>query len=292
MGNLEALPVQLQYQRIFTAQQWKEKDPKSYSKHAHSASSVLYQAKALYCEYGLRQSLMQLRASPPRPVLAANRRLQRMLDKEGYNLCTAVYMLTRWLNDFSFNRRYTDSVNTLYLVGDSTSGADSFCNALLSLFHCVLTADVNALDVAAYSRTQNLVKLLHFPRLFHDVPFKNPHVNLILQGRTFNVLADDDLVEVGPKKCVVRLANLPRPEHLPTSPAQHVVIRFENAPVYSQFDPQELIEYVDCIARSGLTGEELACTNEFGVLCASGWAVPTCHNCANAVLDLPVYGED
>nr|ABB18328.1 ORF12 [Fowl aviadenovirus 2] len=126
-------------------------------------------------------------------------------------------MLGRWLSDYTLSRLH-DTLNVLYIVGDSSTCADTFTNSILRMFHCVLTAHVNNFDFDQYVPVRDVTKLIYFPPLHHEYPFKNPLVNEMLRGRAFNVSHQGELVEIEEVKCVVRLNKLPRPDQLPHQP--------------------------------------------------------------------------
>ena len=206
-----------------------------------------------------------------------SRRLLACIEKEGFNLITFSYMLGKWFSDYSLSRLCT-TLNTLYIVGTPSSAADAFVNSLLRMFHCVLTAHLNEFNFSDYVPIKDKTKLIYFPALHHEFPFKNPLVNEMLKGRPFNVAYNGEQVEIPEVKCIVRLNNLPRPDHLPTSPKFHLILQFESENEGLSFLGSEIAEYLS-IVKELESDRELDCKNEFGVLCSTSWIDPPCITC-------------
>ncbi|QJP03669.1 ORF12 [Aviadenovirus cerasi] len=268
----------LQKRHIFTEAEWRCRDPEQFARYGASASQgklLLHEARKIYCNFSLYQTLI----NNPRVhfTTETSRRLLKFAEREGFNLITLTYMLGSWLSDYTLSRLH-DTLNTLYIVGDSSTCADTFTNSILRMFHCVLTAHVNDFDFDHYVPVRDITKLIYFPPLHHDFPFKNPLVNEMLKGSAFNVPHHGELVEIEEMKCVVRLNKLPRPDQLPTNPKFHLIIQFETEDDGISFLTSELVQYLSQI-REHEGERDFDCKNEFGVLCSTAWIDPPCNTC-------------
>ncbi|BCZ16693.1 hypothetical protein ORF12 [Aviadenovirus bubonis] len=208
-----------------------------------------------------------------------------MAGREGFNLCTLVYAIGLWMSDYCLYA-FRETINTVYIVGDATTDADVFAQSILKIFHCVMTANINTLDVAEFAPIREVTKMIYFPMILHEPPFKNPLVNQLLAGRELNVQKDNELLRIEPIKCLVRLKNLPRPDHLPTGPKQHVIIRFNNTGTGYLWDEKEFSMYLQRI-KDEEDETNFKCDNPYGVLCSSLDAVDgMCPVCSTACADL------
>lgn len=268
----------LQKRSIFTETEWRCVDAEQYARHGASASHcqlLLREARKIYCGYSLYQTLMNNSRFQFPP--GGNRRLLNIAEREGFNLTSLVYMVGKWLSDYKLSQ-LRETLNTIYIVGNPTSCADIFANSLIRMFHCVLTAHLNEFKLDDFIPVRDTTKLIYFPVVQHDLPFRNPFVNEILKGHAFSVPHRGDLVDVGEIKCIVRLNSLPKPDTLPTNPQFHLILRFETESDGISFLPCELVEYLRQIRE--LEGEnDLECKNEFGVLCSTSWLDPPCPTC-------------
>ncbi|ANJ02334.1 ORF12 [Fowl aviadenovirus 2] len=287
--NPGELAYQLQKRLIFTEGEWRLRDPEQFARYGVGLQGklLLHEARKIYCNFSLYQTLLN---SPSGPfTIETSRHLARFAEREGFNLVTLSYMLGRWLSDYTLSRLH-DTLNVLYIVGDSSTCADTFTNSILRMFHCVLTAHVNNFDFDQYVPVRDVTKLIYFPPLHHEYPFKNPLVNEMLRGRAFNVSHQGELVEIEEVKCVVRLNKLPRPDQLPTNPKYHLIIQFETANDDGiSFLTSELVQYLRQI-REHEGERDFDCKNDFGVLCSTAWIDPPCYSCKQKfdhILSLP-----
>lgn len=206
-----------------------------------------------------------------------------MLEAEGYNPVVVVYALFTWLSSFSLNRS-CQYLNTLYVVGEPNSAADSFVQSLLRLFRLVLTVNPCSFDVSSYAKQQELVKLLYFPTASHGVAFRDPIVNEILKGHAFDTLTPAGIVSIEEKKCIVRLYKLPHPESLPTSDSEHLILRFYEKHANRNFSLSELSKYFQRFEELRANGDagaldSLKCENP-ATPCCKAWITPcdVCHS--------------
>nr|WJJ54605.1 MAG: hypothetical protein [Otus scops adenovirus] len=284
--TIDHLVVRLQKARVFSTSAWAAHDFQQYEKHIPTARIIVKRAKKLYCDYTLYQSLCQNR--PPlnnNPIIVPPNSLRRLALREGFNLCSLVYSIGLWMSDYCVagNR---DTINTLYIVGDPSSDAEMFCQSLLKIFYCVLTADINRFDIKEFADLREITKLIYFPLFLHDQPFKNPFVNQLLGGYPVHVPKDGEIYSIEPIKCLVRLKSLPRPDQLPTNPRQHVVIQFSDNGRGQMWSESELGTYIHRLKEEE-DEIDFKCKNPYGVLCSSHDCIDSmCHVCSTASADL------
>ncbi|WNM87315.1 ORF12 [Fowl aviadenovirus A] len=270
----------LQRNNIFTYKDWLTRYPQDAELFESVAPALLEEARKLYCSYGLSQTInFNLQGFE----LSSQRDLRAMLEAEGYNAPVAIYAIYLWMSAMSISRlcHYT---NTLYVVGEPSSAADIFTASILRLFQFVLTANINAFDFGQYARQQDLVKMLYFPCTAHCNTFKDPVANQLLKGRSFTTMTRDGLVDISEKKCLVRLYQLPHPEHLPTAPDEHIILRFYEPANGCGFFLGELSRYIHRIHQLQADNDNdalraLLCENK-GMLCSRSWTSPcnACHS--------------
>ncbi|QGQ62764.1 ORF12 [Fowl aviadenovirus E] len=288
--NPSELAYSLQKRHIFTESEWRLRDPEQFARHGigPQGKMILLEARKTYCNFSLYQTLIN-NAPSPCPTETSSRMLASFAEREGFNLFTLTYMLGRWLSDYTISRLH-DTINTLYVVGDSATCADTFTNSILRMFHCVLTSHINDFDFERFVPVREVTKLIYFPSLHHDFPFKNPLVNEMLRGRSFNVPYQGELVEIEEIKCVVRLNKLPRPDQLPTNPKFHLIIQFDSPnDDGASFLASELVHYLRQL-REHEGDRDFDCKNDFGVLCSTAWIDPPCSTCRqhfDHILSLP-----
>ncbi|WMQ56297.1 ORF12 [Fowl aviadenovirus 4] len=288
---MSELAFHLQLRSIFTPSQWDEIDAEQYKRHANNAAELLLEAKRIYCNYGLYQTL-ELRSKHGHSPLSNSRQLASIAAKEGMHLTSLVNAITSWLDAFPYNPR-KDYVNTMYVVGDASSCADPFAFSLVRSFECVLMGDINQFDMKEYARVQRETKFLYFPLAFHSLPFQSPTVNNMLQGRETTIASDGELVTIKPTKCLVRLRSLPHPDRLPTNKNQHVIINFEAPTVGLAFEAAELVGYIRRLKTHAATSNDvLECCNPYGYLCSKSSAGDMCSTCSEYHADFLSLSDD
>lgn len=276
--NLERL-------RIFTEQEWKAVNREHFQKWKASAPALLKLAREAYCRYSLFQTLVHDDHKPSNhPLLISNSALRDMIEYQGFNVASFAEAMYRFFSDYSLSSTVR-SLNTIYCVGDATSDAELFCTSVINMFHCVLTANINDIDMKSLGRQADQVKLIYFPPMMHDQPFKNPMVNRLLTGREMTVLGDDVTYKIPQIKCLVHLKHLPRADQFPTSSRQHLILRFVENGEGAHYMPFELIKYCHNVARLEDSGE-YRCGNQYSVLCSSTTADVVCSACAKVGVDV------
>lgn len=267
----------LQQRGIFSEEDWHLIDPDQYKKHSNHAALILAEARRIYSSYSLYQTL-EHNHDQRRLITPTQRHLSQIVINEGFIAPTFIRAIARWLESFSVSGM-RDFINTLYIVGDTSSFADVFAQSIVKAFHCVLTADINHFDLKEFYKVQHETKFVFFPLACY-APFQNPLVNNMLQGRDTTLICEDRLVTVRPPKCLVRLKDLPHPDRIPTNHNQHIIIRFEryNRRI-SCFGGGELYEYL--LRLKELYPEsDLDCCNVYGYLCNRNCQYyPNCGTC-------------
>ncbi|WPS63609.1 ORF12 [Aviadenovirus phalacrocoracidae] len=285
--SFEELVNHLEKFRLFSVNEWKSYNRELYEKWKHSADTVIKAAKERYCSYSLYQSL--LRNDPligPHSFSSpfGSFQLYGMAEKEGFNICVLTFQIARWLWEYTVTG-IKNSINTIYVVGDGNSDAETFCRSITRIFSCVLSADINTLDMANLSKFVDQVKLIYFPSKMHELPFQNPLVNDMLRGRDMQVLTSDGPKPIPQVKCLVHLKNLPRADQLPTNRDQHVVIHFAEPGEGKIWLETELKRYIKRVL-SAEDEHDFNCANPYGVICSLARSNVFCRNCGKSYLDI------
>ncbi|UKS51817.1 ORF12 [Falcon aviadenovirus A] len=279
----EDLCLQLETARIFNEEDWLRWNRENYHKWKAVASVILRQARIIYCQYSLYQSLCHDEIAIPNHYMSTSNNLRAMLERAGFNVIPTVYAIYRWMAHFAISSIHS-STNTLYVVGEPDSDAETFCNSIVEMMHCVVTTNINKLNVKEIAQSYNQIKMLYFPPITHDIPFKDPIVNTILAGRPISTLVDGDVVKIGQIKCLVRLKTLPPIHSLPTSPNQHIILHFTERGEGIGFKGSELKRYVDRYIRAPNTvsnrlNEDFTCRNPYGAICSLAKVDIPCKIC-------------
>lgn len=283
------LAYKLSVRRIFTADDWEDLDPDSFHKYKTYQKLVLKAACRWYCGYSLYQIILgdgeRLNSSvwPPH-----RSELVDICVTEGYNLCSLVYELGVWM--WSGADVWKAHKNVIYIVGDHTTGADSFCKSILQLFKFVLTVDPENIDLEHLAKAQQYVKLLYVPANLTEYPFRNLRMNEIIAGNPVSILSEEQIVTIKPLKCIVRLKSLIKPDMLPTNKTQHTIIQFNGARSYRSFSLDEIHDYLVKVRRA-VRSTDLECQNPFGWLCTSENIDTLCANCSRNNMDLISLAE-
>ncbi len=270
----------LQKNCIFFEEDWKLFSLETFQRFNYAAETIMSSARKMYCGYSLYQSICQ---SPPPPnnIRASglsNTRLQFISDREGFNRTAFMQAIGQWMWNYSISG-LRNCVNTIYIVGDSGTDAETFCAALTQLFHCVLTADIKKLDMASFSDTADEVKMIYFPSACGQPQFKNPLVNSLLCGRELTVMnKEGKLRKISPLKCLVHLNNMPPLNSLPTSKEQHFIFWFKKPSTGYCFFLREIKRYL--VALIDENQDDIRCMNDYGVLCSRYTSDIVCTNCA------------
>lgn len=275
--QIDELCSRLESKRVFNETDWKHYNQELFYKWKSCAPYILRTARELYCNYSPFQSICQDEPLATCMLMARVNTLKSIMEREGYNLCVAIYAIYRWLSHFSISH-VTDAINTLYIVGDSDTDAEAFCNSIVQMLHCVVTSDINAFDIKEIVKARDQIKMLYFPPTAEQ-PFKNPIINTFLAGRRFNTIIDGDVVTVGQIKCLVRLRSLPPKNSFPTAPSQHIILQFDSPGTGTGFRGYELRRYVDCILHS-IENSDFICRNHFGAICSTNFTDMPCITCS------------
>lgn len=275
--QIDELCAKLESRRVFNDTDWKHYNSDLYYKWLNYTGFILRKTRELYCNYSPYQSICHdVSLATCRLMMRADA-LKTILESEGYNLCVAVYAIYRWLSHYSISC-VTNAINTLYVVGGAETDAETFCNSIVQMLHCVVVGDINALDIKDIAKARDQIKMLYFPPVA-DKPFQNPIVNTFLAGRRISTVLDGDIVTVGQIKCLVRLKSLPPLNALPTSHQQHIILQFDQVGTGVGFRPYELRRYIDTILHS-IENSDFICKNAFGAICSSGINDVSCITCA------------
>lgn len=277
---MDRMVCTLTSRRCFTKEDWHFHDPDTYNRYRDVAEGVLSKARKHYCAYSLYQCFINNPQQIEFPQ-SSDAALRRLAENDGFRLSPLVFALYRWMSEFTFTGA-VDTLNTLYVVGDATTDADTFANSLLRMFCCVVTAHLNDFSVKDFAAVAPSTRLLFFPPVQHALPFSNPIVNQLLKGKeTFVAAGDEEPTRLRPVKCLVRLKQLPKPESLPTNRREHVVLIFSSHGNGQIFFQSELNNYMEAI--KGRDRGEVECHNDYGVLCNSDIHCETCSDPLNII---------
>ncbi|QEJ80765.2 protein ORF12 [Southern Psittacara leucophthalmus aviadenovirus] len=292
--TVQDLACRLALRRIFTKEEWELQEKDLFDKFKNTHDYVLRLAAAFYCKY----SLFQIVEHDATKQLAKISSITGSLDfrntisqdlvniclSEGFNLCSLVHAVGEWMwsNQDGLG---VDTKNVLYIVGDNTTEADPFCKSILKMFQFVLTAHVHELSVESLAKTQDMVSLIYFPCMLFEYPFRNPVINEIIAGSVVNVPVDGTLVKIKPKKCIVRLKSLPRPDMLPTNQKQHTIIEFSMKNTHRTFKLREFFYYLNKVIEAK-KAVDMACENPFGWLCTINNVDSVCEPCSQNNIDM------
>lgn len=279
---LQDMGYRLASRRIFTEEDFKHLEKDMYEKYKHSVDYLLKLSAIIYCQHGLAQILEQdATANLTRRSTSIPRDLFDICIVEGFNLVSLVYALWDWMWSLC-DGMYK---NVLYIVGDSTTEADSFCRSILRLFRFVMTAHISEMNVEDLARVRETVSLLYFPPSICEYPFKNPVINTILAGHPVSVPVDGALTLIKPIKCIVRLKSLPKPDMMPTSHLQHTIIEFTSPNTQRMFKLKELYHYLEKV-QAARRAVDMACSNPFGWLCTTNNVDTLCEACSQNNVDM------
>ncbi|APY28344.1 ORF09 [Psittacine aviadenovirus B] len=272
---MDRLVCRLTARRCFTVDEWHFSDPETYARYREVAETVLGKVRKHYCSYSLYQCFI---GNPHQPEFGTSPEvaLRRLATREAFQLSPLVNAIYRWFSDFTFTGA-VDTLNTLYVVGDATTDADTFANSLLRMFNCVVTAHLNDFSVKDFAPISKTTRLLFFPPVQHAFPFSNPFVGQILKGKEIHVATgEEESAPIRPVKCLVRLKQLPKPENLPTNRREHIILVFAETGSGQAFFQTELGTYIDAI--KGRDREQIECQNYYGVLCNASHSY--CETCS------------
>lgn len=252
--------------RIFDEETWIAYNQEHYQKWRVVASSVLEEARCLYCRFSLYQSIGVYDEFNDDD---GTRTLRNVLEEEEISIQSFMGVMNRWMGAYTQQKTV---LNTLYIVGNSRSYAEAFCNSLCNIFACVMTCDLHQKDLSALFEVANQTKALYFPPS-KPGKIENPYIKTLLSGRQMNVAHGGKIIKVPQIKCIVRLENMPNLDDLPTSKDQHFVIRFQeevDGPVnFTIHEFRKLMTtYIDNENSSGRAVPSI-CNNEYSVLCTA-----------------------
>ncbi|AFC40564.1 protein ORF12 [Goose adenovirus 4] len=269
--------------RILSEDDWNDSSNSLSERFKHVNQSIvvdlLKDAREKYCSFTLYQSFIQYCDCNSRSLIEA-RHIKNICDNQGFNIVTFTKMIATWMWDYSVSGMKT-SKNTLYIVGDATTPAETLCNSIVNMFKCVHTADINNMDVNLLAKTYKETKMLYFPAIVNGMSFSNPVVNQILNGRDLQLVTEKGPVTIPPIKCLVHLTSLPNMLRVPTSYNQHFVIDLKTPMELNAIYHHELRSIIQSVSLA-VDELDLDCQNPYAILCSSDDENMRCPACSRS----------